>query len=539
MSIEDVANMTIGRVLADRAETEGDRPFIRWKNDVYSYAEVEQLTNSYANGFASLGITKGDHVAVILPNCPEILWTIWALGKLGAVVVPINTGAKGELLRYFINQSSSISVVVGMQAAEHLGAVADAFPAVRSFFALSDEPDSIADAIPGSRPVHDLRSLKDASDAQPPLDQTAASDPHLIMYSSGTTGRSKGAISPHSQGHSVGYKVAQAMNYGREDVLYTCLPLFHVNALWYSTYAALWASACVAVSPGFSASNFWDEVRQSNATAFNSLGAMANILWKLPPSEVDRQHSVRLCLMVPAPREMHEGFRERYGIAVTSLYAATETYPVTIFGLADPAEKAGSAGKAPGYSDVRIVDENDKPLDPGAVGEICVRPLEPGIMMRGYYQMPDVTVQSTQNLWFHTGDRGYLDEDGYLFFVDRIKEVIRRRGENISAYELELLLCRHPKIAEAAAIPVPSELGEDEVMVYVVLAAGEDLPYGELVSFCNDTMPYFMVPRFVEYLPQLPKTPSEKIEKYKLKERALETLSQVWDREKAGIRLKK
>jgi crotonobetaine/carnitine-CoA ligase len=244
-------------------------------------------------------------------------------------------------------------------------------------------------------------------------------------------------------------------------------------------------------------------------------------------------------MMVPNSRELAENWRERYGIGVTSVYAMTENTAVTVFGPDDPPEKASSAGRVRDYMDVQIVDDDRRPLPPGEVGEICIRPNERGNIMLGYYEMAEATVAATRDLWFHTGDRGHLDEDGYLYFADRKKEAIRRRGENISAFEVETVLCRHPDVVEAAAVPVPSELGEDEVMAYVVPAPGSAVDYAALVEFCAEHMAYYMVPRYLEAMPEMPKTPSEKIEKYKLAVSARERLAELWDREKAGVTVRR
>ncbi|HWH58655.1 MAG TPA: AMP-binding protein, partial [Terriglobales bacterium] len=336
--------------------------------------------------------------------------------------------------------------------------------------------------------------------------------------------------------HGVGYALTKGFGYQADDILYTCLPLFHCNALWYTCYAALWADAAIALSPRFSASQFWADIVKFGATQFNSLGAMTNIIWKIPlPSKA---HRLRQCMTVPVPKEIYAEFQARYHLCITSVYAMTETCAVTLFTPNDSLEKAGAAGTTRGYAEIQIVDGENCPLPPGAGGEICVKPLESGLMMLGYYNMPETTAEQMRGPWFHTGDRGYLDEDGYLFFLDRKKEAIRRRGENISAYEVELIISKHPKVFEAAAIPLASELSEDDVMAYIVLKPGENMSYEEVVDFCSHNMAYFMVPRFVEFIDALPKTPSQKIEKYKLKELAEGRRSEIWDREKAGIKLR-
>ena len=405
---------------------------------------------------------------------------------------------------------------------------------VRAFAILGEAGATLARS---GKPCVDLAAFADASAAEPDRSAVLASDPQYIMYTSGTTGPSKGVISPHSQAHGIGRSLAQNFGYREDDVLFTCLPLFHANALWYSAYAALWADCALAVSPRFSASSFWDEIRASGATQFNALGAMTNILLRAPASPRDREHRVRQAMLVPLSPETYREVSERFGVQVTSLYAMTETFAVTIFTPDDPVAKGASAGRPRGLAEIQIVSDEDDPLAPGEVGEICVRPCEPGIVMSGYYKMPEATVRDTRNLWLHTGDRGRVDHDGYLYFVDRKKEAIRRRGENISAYEVEMLIARHPSVLEVAAVPVASELTEDEVMVYVVCRSGCTVSEEELVRFANQNMAHFMVPRFVHFIDALPKTASEKIEKYKLKTWAEQNRASLWDREAAGMKL--
>lgn len=527
---------TIGRLLADKASRVGDRTWLIFGGQRYSYADAHDLSSRYANGFRDLGVRKGDHVAVMLPNCPEFIWTIWGLGKLGAVTVPLNTAARGELLRYFIAQSDSGYVVVSAEWADRVAEALGDDHRVRAFCTLDGAGTRLADC--GARCV-DLAAFATAPAREPNRNEVLASDPQYIMYTSGTTGPSKGVISPHSQAHGVGRSLAQNFGYRPDDVLFTCLPLFHGNALWYSAYAALWADCALAVSPRFSASSFWDEIRAAGATQFNSLGAMTNILLRAPASPRDREHCVRQAMIVPLSRESYREVSERFGVKVTSLYAMTETFAVTMFTPDDSEAKGASAGKPRGLAEIQIVGDEDDPLPVGEVGEICVRPCERGIIMSGYYKMPEATVRDTRDLWLHTGDRGRLDQDGYLYFVDRKKEAIRRRGENISAYEVEMLIAKHPSVLEVAAVPVVSELSEDEVMVYVVCRDGHRVSEEELVRFANRNMAHFMVPRFVHFIDALPKTASEKIEKYKLKTWAEQNRKTLWDREAVGLKLER
>ncbi|MGH3504880.1 MAG: AMP-binding protein [Nocardioidaceae bacterium] len=514
-----LGDRTIGRILADKAQTVGHRPFLLFGGERFSYADAHALTSSYAEGFRQAGIGRGDHVALMLDNRPELIWAIWGLGKLGALAVPLNTAARGDLLVYLLDQSDSVLLYAEDAYRARVEAAAVKVPAVREVLG----PDRLA------------AFVELPSDDPPEMCEVRHSDPHLIMYTSGTTGPSKGVVSPHSQGHAVGRQMASLSGYRPDDVLYTCLPVFHANALWYTIYAALWADAAVALSRGFSARRFWDEIRESGATVFNALGAMANIIWQQPESPRDRDHRVRTAMMVPNSRDLTERFDRRYGIGTTSVYAMTENCAVTVFGPDDPPDKASSAGRVRDYMEVQIVDDERRPLSVDEVGEICVRPRDRGSIMLGYYEMPAATVAATADLWFHTGDRGWLDVDGYLYFADRKKEAIRRRGENISAYEVETVLCNHPAVVEAAAVPVPSEMGEDDVMAYVVAAPGVEVDREALVRFCAEHMAYYMVPRYLDVIEELPKTPSEKIEKYKLTVSARERLDELWDRERAGV----
>jgi crotonobetaine/carnitine-CoA ligase len=539
MNVYPLEQRTIGNILADKVARIPKKIFLLWEDRSFTYADIDAMTNRYANGFLESGVRKGDHVAVLMSNCPEFFGVIWGLGKIGAVAVPINTAAKGEMLRYFIDQSDSTFVVLDSDSCQRVKEVSVSIPKVQAYFFHSPDSKNGNNFNITNSKIINFDVLENGKNSRPSLDIVRFDDIHLIMYTSGTTGPSKGVMSPHSQGHAVGMSVARNYGYRSDDVLFTCLPLFHGNALWYTCYAALWSDAAIALVPRFSASNFWEDIRRMGATQFNSLGAMTNIIWKIPPSPQDSNHKLRQCMTVPVPREIYSEMQERYHLTLTSVYAMTENFAVTLFTPDDPIEKVGSAGKSRGEALLKIVDDERQSIGVNEVGEICIKPTSDGLMMKGYYKMPEATAREFHEGWFYTGDRGYLDADGYLFFVDRKKESIRRRGENISAYEVELIISRHPSILEVAAVPVSSELSEDDVMVYVVLKPGETLTHSEVVYFAAENMSYFMVPRFVEFIEELPKTPSEKLEKYKLKKSAEERREQLWDREQEGIQIKR
>jgi carnitine-CoA ligase len=533
MSDYPIQDRTFHRLLLDKAARNGARDFLRFEDRRYSYAETERLTRVMANRFRELGVGHGSHVATLMNNCPELLFAYFALVRLGAVVVPVNTASRGDILVYYLEQSRSTMLLAEQALVERFQTVRARLPELRQLIVFDEGGSGIepADAL-------DFRALLHGSDA--PFDSPARfCDLSHISYTSGTTGPSKGNMATHAHTIAQGKAVAEAYGYRSDDVLFTCLPLLHGNALLACVVPAIWADATVALSRRFSASAFWGEVRRLEATQFNLLGAMVNIVWSQPESPADREHRVRQCMVVPIPTDFYEAFERRFGLTFTSLYALTDFGMAALKGPEAPRAKLGAAGlPAPGMR-IRIVDEDDMPLPPGEVGEIVLRSDEPWFAPLGYYDMPEATLAAWRNLWFHTGDRGYLDADGWLYFVDRKKDAIRRRGQNISSYEVEQILLRHPAVQDVAIYAVRSEMSEDEVMATVVLKPGGRADERELIAFCQENMSYFMVPRYLEFRDDMPRTASEKVQKYKLREEAEARLGELWDREKAGIRLKK
>jgi carnitine-CoA ligase len=537
MKLYPMRERVLGQVVADKAARHGDRTFIQFEERKISYRDFDRLSNRLANGLARLGVKSAMHVALMIDNKPEILLLYAALGKLGAVSVPVNTAAKGELLAYYLTQSDSEMAIADAGLIERLAPVTARVPKLRRVVSLS-ETGPVAAPAGLALPHTDLAALYDASDA-PPKTEVRFCDLHSLLYTSGTTGPSKGNMSTHAHALSCGFQLADAFGYRAEDVIFTCLPLFHGNAWLCSVLPALVADASIAISRRFSVTTFWDEVRRYGATQFNSLGAMTNFIWSRPPDPRDRDHKVRQVMVVPTPQQFYHGFEERFGVKFTSVYAMTDCGMVTARGPKDPPEKWASGGKACDHVEIRIVDDDDFELPRGQTGEIVVRTTEPWIFAQGYYNMPEVNARSARNLWFHTGDRAYLDADGYIYFVDRKKDAIRRRGENISSFEVEQIILKHEAVLDVAAFPVKSEHSEDEVMVSVVTREGKTLTEAALIEHCRENMAYFMVPRYVEFVAELPKTMTEKVEKYKLKAAAESRLEKVWDREKAGIVIKR
>ncbi|WP_340151243.1 ATP-dependent acyl-CoA ligase [uncultured Sneathiella sp.] len=527
-------NRTLGNILCHKAEKNGERIFLRFLDRSYSYKAFHEISNRLAHSLADLGIEKGQHVAFMMDNKPELLLLYFALAKIGAVSVPVNTAAKGELLAYYLTQSDCTALIADSGLVERFVIAQDQCTINKVI--VVDDGRPLANEIKSSisTGIIEYNSLLGGSDEDLPGDIVRNRDLAFLLYTSGTTGPSKGNMEPHEMMVSGAIDYAEYFGYQPEDVLYTCLPLFHGNALNTCALPAMMADATLVVSPRFSARAFWQEVRDYGVTQFNLLGAMANILWAQPKSPLDSENKARMCMMVPVPDFARE-FEERYGLKITSVYALTDFGGATFLGPKHPPEKWKSAGQVRENMTVAIMDDDDRLQPAGTPGEICLRCDVPWMTAQGYYKKPEATAEARRNLWFHTGDRGYLDKDGFLYFVDRKKDAIRRRGENISSYEVEQIILGHLAVEDVAAYAVSSEMSEDEVMVSVECKKGRDLSHEELIRHCASNMAYFMVPRYVEFVPALPRTMTEKVEKYKLKQSAQERLDNIWDREAAGI----
>lgn len=518
--------MTVSAILADKAKRNGDRTFLSYLPDgrSFTYAELDTITNRYANGLLALGIGKGSHVGVWMANSPEMIFSIFALGKIGAVAVPLNTAVRGQLLSYYLTHADISAIIADADLVNRLDECAGDIPDVKQLV-IHGDLDCNVPFPPGS--VTALSIVAGGSPQAPGI-SVSASDLAYLMFTSGTTGPSKANMLAQSTAWSWGMSTANSYGYRSDDRTHICLPLFHAAAMQCQAYATIMADAQVCLTSKFSLTSYWDEVRSSGATICALLGSMANWIWNQPPSPADRDNDVRICNVTPMPR-FGRAMEERFGLRVACSYSLTDYAMSTIFTPHDPVEKFGSSGRPRGGIEVRIVDDADQPLPAGEVGEIVLRCENPGGTSLGYYKRPEATLEAWRNLWFHTGDRGYLDEDGYLWFVDRKKDAIRRRGENISAFEVEQIIESHDAVVQCAVYAAPSD-AEDEVAVSIVLKDGYRLSAEEIVDHCARNMAHYMVPRFVEFRDELPVNPSLKIEKFKLREHAAQNLPEYWDR---------
>jgi crotonobetaine/carnitine-CoA ligase len=557
--------LTYPELLSRQAARNGAKTYLIFEGRHYSYRDVDRLSAAAARGLVATGIAAGEHVVLLVGNCAETLIMNFALGRMGAVACPVNTAAKGDLLVYFLSYSKATAIVVGRELLPRLCEIEAQVPGIRKVVVIDDTvggEEGATDDGKGNgsgsgskggggfdfaaatraltdtgRTVVTYEAMQVGAQATP-LPAVSPLDPQAIMFTSGTTGPSKGVIITNAQtfAHAIGR--VEYLGLRADDVVYTSLPLFHGNALRTAALAAFVADATLLLSRRFSARAFWGEVRDHGVTQFNLLSSMTNILWGQPPCAADRDHRVRQCTMVPVP-EFAPQFVERFGIEIVSSYSLTDFGQGTFLQPGSPPEKFRSAGLPRGGVDLAILDDGDGRLPPGGAGEICLRSADPSLSGRSYYEMPEETARANRDGWFHTGDRGYVDADGYLYFVDRKKDAIRRRGENISSWEVEQVIARHPDVAEVAVFPVSSEMSEDEVMASVVCKSGRVIEPAELIRFCESNMMYFMVPRYLEFVEDLPRTLTAKVQKQVLRESAQGRLAELWDREKAGIVLKR
>jgi crotonobetaine/carnitine-CoA ligase len=531
-----IRTLTTPQVLRERAQTLGSKIFLNYLPDgrQFTYEDIDTQSNRIANGFTSLGLRHGTHVACFMDNSPEQLLTYFALGKLGAVSIPLNTGSRGASLKYLLAHSDATTLVIDHALVPLYVEVAEQVPALTTLVVLGGDIATL-EGIPSGKRVVSFDEVY-ADNASCPESEVCFDDPSYIIYTSGTTGPSKGVILTQAQCFLWGLSHAQAFGQRPDDIAYICLPMFHTNALQGATYNALMVGASIALQKRFSASRFWQDIRASGATLTNLLGSMVNILWAAEPTPADADNRLRMCMSAPIPT-FGTDFEKRFGLRFIQSYSLTDFGPTHAYSLVDPLSKLGSCGKPRVGIDARIVDDKDFPLPMGPRGELVVRHQMPWAHSQGYYKMPEATVKAWRNGWFHTGDVGVIDEDGYFWFLDRVKDAIRRRGENISAYEVEQVLLTHPAVRDVAVFAVASAMSEDEVAAALVLKPGHTLDRVELIRYCQERMAYFMVPRFIAVMDDLPRNSSQKIEKFKLRDQA-DSLG-MWDREAAGIIVKR
>jgi crotonobetaine/carnitine-CoA ligase len=507
---------TLPALLQRQAALHGSKPLITAGAATWTYAQTAQMAARFAGTLAAAGVKPGDRVAIICSNRIEFFYLLLGCGWLGAVAVPINVASRGPQLQHVLSNSGAKLLAIESEFAGNLVMLEADKLAVETIWTIDGE--------------HDLRfGTVTATPMPPPGEPVAAaalqpSDLTMILYTSGTTGPSKGVCCPHAQYFWWAVNTGALLGINSDDILSTTLPLFHTNAI-NAFYQALLAGASIHYEKRFSASGFYAGLARSRATVTYLLGAMVPILLSRPESAEEHQHTARIALAPGVPGQFHAEFIRRSGIHLLDGWGSTETN--CVLGTEIHRVKPGLMGPVFESFDARVVDDQDNEVPDGNAGELVVRTDDPFAFASGYFGAPEKTVEAWRNLWFHTGDRVVREPNGYYRFVDRIKDAIRRRGENISSFEVEQVLLSHPAVAVAAAFPVKSELAEDEVMAALVLHPGQSLQPTDLLKYCEPRLPYFALPRFIEFVDELPATENGKIQKYKLRSRGI--TERTWD----------
>ena len=514
----------LGPLLEARAREAPDAPFLIFEDgEAWTFSATLDRTRRAAAGLRALGVKPGSHVLCWLPNSRETVLTWFGANYLGAVFVPMNTAFRGNLLRHVIALSDARVLVADSRLLGFLDGV---------------ETAQLTDVvvIGESRPLnaHLVAHPSTVLSAQAPADTPALSEPwdtNYIIFTSGTTGPSKAVQCSYLQTRS---GAAEAMYYfTKDDRLLANLPLFHVSGTGAVMDRLIKGGSCVLMD-GFHPQSFWDTVRRFGITGTCLVGAMTQFLLKQPPSTRDRDHTLRSVITVPW-NEDSLAVAKRYGIAMYTAFNMTEIATPIVSTANPPA--LGTCGRLRAGIEARVVNEFDVEVANGATGELILRTDRPWEISRGYYKNPQATADAWRNGWFHTGDAFRRDAAGNFFFVDRIKDTIRRRGENISSFEIESEATAHPGVREAAAIPVPSALGEDEVMLVISPVPGQSIEPRALLEFLVPRVAYFMVPRYIRQMPELPKTATQKTQKHLLRSQGV--TADTWDREAHGIAIKR
>ncbi|PZF83352.1 AMP-binding protein [Jiangella anatolica] len=518
---------TLGALLDHRAAERGDATFVWWRDERLSYRELADRAARACGGFAELGVGAGDVVALLLDNGPEFLAAWFGLARLGAVEAPVNTAYKGWQLESVLAETGAATLVVDAARLPAVLPLLPRVPGIRTVVVVgeaeADEAASVA-LVPWTAV---------AAGPSVPEAEVRPSDPVAIMLTSGTTSASKGVLLCHEHELTVAEVIGGHLRMDESDVFYNYFPLFHNASQAMITLSALRFGASMVLTDRFSVRRFWPDVQRHGCTLFFCMGPMVDFLLAEAGAAPARDdHTLRMGWGIGYGESQAARFAERFGVPLLGGYGATEIGMVTLHPHERP--RLETAGTPLPHAEVQVVDADDRPLPVGEVGEIVVRPRRPYVTTLGYHNRPAETVALMRNCWVHTGDAGRFDEEGYLHFVDRIKDVIRRRGENISSFEIEAVVTQIPAVLECAAVAVPSGHGrhDDEVYLAVVAEPGQELDPAKVVAYCADQLAYFAVPRYVEVWDELPKTPTGKIRKTEIRGRGVGP--HTWDRNLGG-----
>ncbi len=516
--------MTAAYLLDERTSRHPERVFLRTKDGDLTYRQVADGSSRLARGLAGLGIEAGEPTTMLMKNSADHVLSSFAIHRVGGVPVPINTALLGQPLLHQLQLSRSSVLLIDAELVPVVAPLLEEMSALRHVVVRgASRSEAVGTSSVSWWDFHELFG-------ESPMTRAVTTDelaPGMMLFTSGTTGPSKACVLSHRYLLRQGSWHVKYLGLTADDVLYSPFPLFHIDSATLTVMAALQAGGTAAIGERFSASGFWQEVVAFEATVFNFMGATLSILWKQQGTGAEGQHRVRLAWGVPLPPWQQE-FEKRFGFPLYEVYGLTDG-GVVAYDPLDGSKRPGSCGRVIDEYEVAIGDDRGDLLPRGAVGEIVIRPREVGTTMSEYFGMPEETLRAFEGLWLHTGDLGRLDQGGSLYFLGRRKDSIRRRGENISAFEVEEIVAQHPDVVEVAAIGVPSDLTEEDVKVCVVLRNGAPLSPSELGEFCLQRAPAHMVPRYVEIVSSLPKTPTQKVEKFRLQERWM--TGSTWDRQ--------
>jgi crotonobetaine/carnitine-CoA ligase len=505
----------IGDWLREEAALDPDRQFVQCGGDWVSLGELDRRSDRAAAGLQAMGVGKDDRVAINLPNCLEYIILIYAIAKAGAIQVPLNTFLRGEFLSHQLRQTTPCVYVTDEAGLKMLAPVlSDLAQSPRLVVVGPVAPDV------GEGALH-YAELAEATAPLTPVSVTAL-DVCAVIYTSGTTGPSKGCTITHGYYRNLINIFIDFGWYEKGDIIFGANPLFHFSGQTWLVAAALAVRGSVIVEPAFSASRYMARIRETGATTALGMGAMGGAVLAQPPGPDDRNHKLRHITFMPSTADLVKRFEERFGVEpFAEVFGQSECWPAMLGDPRDP-HRPGSMGKVTPGLEVKLVDDNDIEVAQGEPGEIVVRPTAPFRLFSSYWGQPEATIETFRNLWHHTGDQARVDADGYFWFVDRKKDSLRRRGENVSSVELEQAIMKHPGIANVAVHAVPSELGEDDIKACVVLAPDvAAIEPRELFDFFRSTLPYYAVPRYVEFLDQLPANVNGRVQKFKLRERGI------------------
>lgn len=516
---------SLPELLEHRVTTSPGAVAVRVHEIPFTYAELWTRSARTQGWLEGAGVRRGDNVALLMRNSIEFLDSWLALARMGAVAVPVNTASMGDALHHTLHHSESVGVIAD---ADLLAAVdaAGELPGLHWRVAV---PTPEAGAPAGST---DVAALVDPANPAPAPVRLEGLEPMNIIYTSGTTGLPKGVVLAHGSYLNTGGYFAHHLGLTEADVLHTCLPLFHCNAQQTTLMAGLQLGVEVVIDRSFSLSRFWGWIERSNATTTNLLGVMLTLLGKREPAAEERRGRLRYVVAAPVPEDLHRPLEQRWGVRIVEGYGLTETG--TMACINPPSDtRSGTIGVPLEHNELRVVDESGVDVGDDEPGQILTRSAIPGAYMLEYFKNPEASAEAMAGGWFHTGDIGKRRKDGYFVFVDRGKDAIRRRGENISSFLVEKAVLGHPDVAEAAAVGVPSELSEEDVKIVVVLRPGAALTEAELAAWCDGPLGDFMRPRYVEFRSELPRTETGRVQKYLLRK---DGAGAAWDRGDARSR---